>query len=540
MIKRYLLGLLFFVPAFALAQPSTDVTPVDEAAVAKLMDEGINHSEVMDILGWLTDVYGPRLTNSPQVGRASDYAAGKLKEWGLQNVEKHKWGPFGKGWELKRFALHASTPYTYFPVLGYPKAWSPGHKKPVKGEVIYLKIDSLNTLASYKGKVKGKFVLIGKVNTPEADWNPKASRMNDERLLGLANAAPVKPMQRQPNAAALAEARRNFEIAQFLLDEKPLAILDQSYRGWGGQVAISSATLPNDPSKSRFEQKRPWQKDAPEPINQISLAREHFGRMVRLLEKGVPVTMELEMNVEFQVKDDYDYNVIGEIPGTDPALKDEIVMLGAHIDSWHTGTGTTDNAAGTAAMMEAVRLIKKSGIQPKRTIRIGLWSGEEQGLLGSIAYVKDTFADKKGDFWSGDTVLAKPAHKNLAAYFNLDNGSGQIRGIYLQENEPLRAQFREWLKPFKDWKAATVSFSNTGGTDHQSFDNVGLPGFQFIQDPLEYGTLTHHSNMDLYERAEMQDMKRNAVIIASFVLQTANLAEKPARKTGRYVLIDAK
>lgn len=508
--------------------------PVDEAAVKKITEEGMERSQVMDVLSWLTDVYGPRLTNSPQMENASEYVVSKFKEWDLKNIQRHSWGPFGKGWELKRFSLHAQTPHGYFPVLGYPKAWSPGVKKPVKGEVIYLKIDSLNTLASYKGKVKGKFVLLGKMNEPEPDWKPKAARMDDARLLNLANAAPAKPFSRTPNAAALAQARKNYEIAQFLMDEKPLAILDQSYRGWGGQVAVSSATLPNDPSKSRLEQKRPWDADAPEPVNQISLAREHFGRLVRLVEKDVKVTLEMDFSAEYATKNLFDENLIAEIPGNDPVLKEEVVMLGAHLDSWHTGTGATDNAAGSAAMMEAIRIIAASGLKPARTIRIALWSGEEQGLYGSRAYVKDTFGERVND-----SLKIKPAYHRLSAYYNLDNGTGQIRGIYLQENEPLRNQFREWMTPFKDWNVSTVSFSNTGGTDHLAYDGINLPGFQFIQDPIEYSTLTHHSNMDLYERAQETDLKRNAVIIASFVFHTANLPEKLSRKPVRIPVVES-
>lgn len=523
--------ILFLMSIMCIA-PLAAAQSYHKEAVEAFKKIGIEESEAMETLSWLTDVYGPRLTNSPQLEKATQFAAEKLKSWGMKNVGLHKWGPFGKGWELKRFALHAQSEHSYFPVIAYPKAWSPGYKKPVKGEVVILKVDSLHTLDSYKGKLKGKFVLVDKPIEAEPQWEAKASRMSNDRLLGLANSIRNPgPRGGGDQVAALARARAAYEKAQFLMNEKPLAILDQSYRGWGGQVAVSSATLPSEPGLSFFERPRPWDLDAPEPIPQLSLAREHYGRMYRAVEKGVKVELEMDLRVAFYENDLYEVNVIGEIPGQDPELKDEVVMLGAHIDSWHTGTGATDNAAGSAAMLEAVRIIQKSGLKPKRTIRIALWTGEEQGLFGSIHYVEDVLAKKIGGFWTGDTVVAKKeTYDNFSAYYNLDNGTGQIRGIYLQENAQLELIFRDWFIPFLEWDAGTISAFNTGGTDHLAFDNVGLPGFQFIQDPIEYGTLTHHSNMDLYERIVPLDLKRNAVIIASFVYQTANLENKLPRK----------
>jgi Zn-dependent M28 family amino/carboxypeptidase len=246
----------------------------------------------------------------------------------------------------------------------------------------------------------------------------------------------------------------------------------------------------------------------------------------------------MELKVKMDQKDLFDYNIIGEIEGSDPDLKDEVVMLGAHFDSWHTGTGTTDNAAGSVVMLEAVRILKSLGLQPRRTVKIALWTGEEQGLFGSINYVEDTFAEKKGNFWTSDSIVIKSdEYDKFSAYYNLDNGVGQIRGVYLQQNENVRQIFREWLRPFSDWEAVTLSYNNTGGTDHLAFDNVGLPGFQFIQDPIEYSTLTHHSNMELYERAIEQDLQRNAAILASFVYLTAQMEEKLPRKESSYVIL---
>jgi len=524
---------MLFVSVSIIQAQSVNNPTVDQEFVEKIIKEGTENSHVMEYAGWLTDVYGPRLTNTPQLMRASEYVMETLKSNGVQDVNLHKWGPFGTGWTLKRFSLHATSPYAYFPVIAQPKAWSPGYESLQSGEAVYLKINSPDDYAKYRGQLAGKFVLIEEPVPSEPSFNPIASRRSVENLLQLANATriPARPsMAGGPNAGALARAQAAYEKAQFLMNEKPIAILDQSYRGWGGQVAVSGATLPADPSLGWSERPRPHQIDAPTPIPQISLAREHYGRIYRLLEKNIPVNIDMELEVEFQKDDLYGYNVIGDIKGTDTQVGDELVILGAHIDSWHTGTGATDNAAGSVVMMEVMRILKALDVQPKRTIRIALWSGEEQGLHGSLEYVREFFGSRGADWTSTGDVDLKPGHEKFSAYYNIDNGGGQVRGIHLQENEQLRELFRTWLTPFGDWDATTVSFANTGGTDHLSFDRVGLPGFQFIQDALEYSTFTHHSNMDTYERLIEQDLRRTAIIVATFVYHTAMLDERLPRK----------
>lgn len=534
-MRKYLMLLL--VALIAIPQvyaQSIDNPTVDQQMVEKIMKEGLENSHVMEYAGWLTDVYGPRLSNSPQLMRAQEYVMKTLGDLGVEEVHLHKWGPFGTGWTLKRFAMHVNTPYAYFPVIAQPKAWSPGYESLQSGEAVYLKIDSPEDYEKYRGKLAGKFVLTEEPVKAEPSFTPIASRRDAANLLQLANATRMPARVGQggggPNAAFLARAQSAYEKALFLMDEKPVAILDQSYRGWGGQVAVSGATLPSDPSLGWGERPRPHQADAPTPIPQISLAREHYGRIYRLLEKDIPVKIDMELEVEFQKDDLYGYNVIGDINGTDAEVGDEVVMLGGHIDSWHTGTGATDNGAGTIVMMEAMRILKAIGAEPRRTIRIGLWSGEEQGLHGSLQYVSEYFGSRGTNFGETGELELKPDYDKLSAYYNIDNGTGQARGIYLQENEQLRELFSTWLTPFRDWDASTVSFQNTGGTDHLSYDRVGLPGFQFIQDAVEYSTFTHHSNMDVYERLVEQDLQRTAIIVATFVYHTAMLDQRLPRK----------
>lgn len=526
--------LMFLAPA--LSGQSIQSPSVDTAVVNRLIEEGTQRSRIMDLAHQLTDVYGPRLTNSPQMKRANEVTLEMLREFGLENGGLHRWGPFGRGWELTRFAMHATTPYGYFPVTGFPKAWSSGHEGAVEGPVVHLKIEDASDLEAWRGKLSNSFVMVEYPAASEPAFEAVASRMEEDRLLRLANAAPPaaassgsSSRRRAANPAALAQAQTRYAVNRFLQEERPLAVLDYGYRGWYGQIALSSASLPVEPGTSWGDAPRPWTPGGPVPVPQVTLSREHYGRLFRLVESGVPVNLEMDLQVAYHEQDLYGYNTIAEIPGTDPKLRDEVVMLGAHLDSWHSATGATDNAAGSVVMLEAVRLLRAIGAAPRRTIRIALWSGEEQGLNGSREYVYDTFA-RPGSDGDGEWVRT-PDFEKFSAYYNIDNGTGQVRGVYLQGNEALRTLFRTWLEPFADWEAVTVSSSNTGGTDHLSFDRAGLPGFQFIQDPIEYGTMTHHSNQDSYERLVEQDLQRTAVIVASFVYHTAMLDERLPRKS---------
>ena len=497
-----LLAAVLRLPA-AAEWPTTEKVDLD--AVYRIKDEGLapQRSKVMDIESYLTDVYGPRLTGSPNIKEAADWAMKSLTEWGLVNVHLEKW-PFGRGWQNQRFVAAAVAPRAY-PIIGFPKAWTPGTNGPVTADAILAAIQTEKDFDTWRGKLRGKFVLTTPMREVGAQFTAPGRRYTDAELTDLAR-QPDPTLSRGrggPNAAQQEFQRtRN----QFFLDEGVVCTIDPG-RGDGGTFFVGSGGS-RDP------------KEPPVPP-QVVIAVEHYGRIARMLEKNIRVTLQMDIDNTFYNSDLDAFNVVGEIPGTDKA--DEIVMLGAHFDSWHSGTGATDNAAGSAVMLEAVRILKTTGLKMRRTVRIGLWGGEEQGLLGSKAYVKEHFADPA-------TMQLKPAHAKLAGYFNVDNGTGAIRGVYLQGNEAVAPIFQSWLEPFRNLGMTTLTIRNTGGTDHLSFDAVGLPGFQFVQDPVEYDTRTHHSNMDVYERIQPADMMHNAVIVASFVYHTANRDEKLPRK----------
>jgi len=522
----------------------------DTAAIEKIKEEGMKHSQLMDVLSYITDVSGARLTGSPNIKAAQEWAKQKLTEWGIQNAHLEAWGPFGRGWSLEGFSLNMVKPY-YVPLIAYPKAWSPSTNGALRGPVVYLDAKAESDLDKYKGKLKGAIVLLSPAREVKAHFTPDGRRLTEEDLLKLANADPPGAGGGGPRFQATPEQRAamllNNKKWEFIYSEGPAVVLEPG-RGDGGTIFVQSAQLsyPQDTPIEKRKQVR--DKDAPPIIPQAVVSVEHYNRLIRMLERGAAVQLEVNISAKYWDQDLMSYNVIGEIPGTD--LKDEIVMLGAHFDSWHSGTGATDNAAGSAVCMEAMRILQALGLKPRRTIRIGLWSGEEQGLLGSRAYVAEHFGKRLGPeprFGGGGPPGAgapqtPPAqqtppqfelradHEKLAGYFNLDNGTGKVRGVYMQNNEAVRPIFRAWLAPFRDMGAATLSISNTGGTDHLSFDAVGLPGFQFIQDEVEYDTRTHHSNQDVYDRIQEDDMKQAAVIMASFVYNTAMRDQKLPRK----------
>jgi carboxypeptidase Q len=486
---------------------------IDLATIQKIRDEGLQHSHVMDIAFHLTDASGNRLTASPGFNRAANWAKQQLADWGLVNAALDPWGDFGKGWELQKSYVALTAPY-YRPLIAYPKAWCGGTNGPKSASVLLISATDSAGLDRYKGQLAGK-ILIPEVNeTYNQSFKPDATRYTDEQLDSMAKVV-MKPVDTAEMRRRREQFRRGGNMAflntlrNMAQSEGAVAILSESPRGHDGTLFVQGGGA--------------YKADAPANFPDIVLTLEDYTSIVRLLKAGIPVTLDAEVATKFYTDDTKGYNVIAEIPGTDKKLKDEVVMLGGHLDSWHSATGATDNAAGCTVMMEAIRILKTLGVKPRRTIRIALWSGEEEGLLGSRGYVKKTFADPT-------TMQLLPAHEKFAGYFNIDNGTGKIRGIYLQGNEACRNIFTQWLQPFQDLGAATVTISNTGGTDHQSFDAVGLPAFQFIQDEIEYSTRTHHTNMDSYEHLREDDLKQIATIVAAFVYNTAQRDEKLPRK----------
>jgi carboxypeptidase Q len=491
------------------AQQATEKVDLD--AVYKIKQEGFQNSKAMEIMSWLTDVYGPRLTNSPGFRQAGDWAVKEMTSWGLANVKLEPFGPFGRGWSNNKFYMMATTPGGSFPVTGYPQAWTAGTNGSVSGEATLAVVETPEDITKFKGQLKGKIVLTTAMRDVPALWESPARRYTDTELRDLERETDASGRGgRGGRGGGRGGAGQSFAQTRmkFFKDEGVLALVNAG-RGDGGTVFVQGgqgvgSRQPNEDLG----------------LPSVTIAVENYGRIVRTLEKKMLVRIELEIKNSF-TDDIMSFNVVGEIPGTDKA--DELVMLGAHFDSWHGGTGATDNAAGSAVMMEAMRILKQSGLRLRRTVRIGLWGGEEQGLLGSRAYVTEHFANR------ADMVL-KPAHAKFSSYYNVDNGTGAIRGVYLQGNEAGAPIFEAWMKPFHNLGMTTLTIRDTGGTDHQSYDAVGLPGFQFIQDPVEYNSRTHHSNMDVYERIQESDMKQNAVIVASFVYHAANREEKLPRK----------
>lgn len=487
-------------------------------AEAKIRKEGLEHSKVMEIAFHLTDVSGPRLTNSPGFFRAANWAKDELIKMGLVNVAIEPWGDFGTGWEQTRCYVAMTDPY-YAPFIAIPRAWTgstPG-KKIMNSEVMLIKAkDSAELYQNYSGKIKGKIVMMYSNDTLRPSFTPDGQRFTEEQLKKMADSKTDTAQRRgarnlSPEAMAARRQQQSLtrQLNGFYNKEQPALVLSMNGRGNDGTLFVQNGGSVDKGAENNYA----W----------VMLSSDDYLRVQRLVMAGKPVKMEADVKTKFYDTDIKGYNVIAEIPGTDPVLKDEIVMLGGHLDSWQGATGATDNAAGCAVMMEVVRILKSTGLQPKRTIRIALWSAEEQGLHGSRNYVKNHFADP------ADMIL-KPDHAKVSAYYNLDNGTGKVRGIYLQGNDAAGPIFTKWLEPFKDLDAKTVTIDNTGGTDHLAFDAIGIPGFQFIQDEIEYDTRTHHTNMDTYDHLVPADLKQASTIIAAFVFNTAQLDQKIPRK----------
>ena len=503
----------FAVVALAICCTSSALAQerVDEATLARIRMEGFQHSQVMDTLSWLTDVHGPRLHNSPQLQKAGEWARDQLTRWGLQRAALEPYTHPGRGWVMDRFSVEMTAPQ-YMRVIAYPKAWSPAIAGTLAGTPVIVDVKSKADFERYKGKLKGAIVMNGRPSRTEIGFEPEATRLTPEDLAKQAKQQDVAPAGFDGRPQGYWEDEEEFDAAI----QKAVDVW-KFFASEGVAAVITPSRISEDVSVDGFYDEI-WKPTYPGFV----FSREHYGRIMRMLDKQQPVTLTLSLATHF-IDQVQPFNVVAEIPGTDPALASEVVLIGGHLDSWHSGTGATDNGAGSAAVMEAMRILKTLDLKPRRTIRMALWSGEEEDYFGSMGYVEQHFADVK-------TMALKPEHATLAAYFNLDNGAGRIRGVNLQGNEMVRPIFEAWMKPFGYLGATTLTSMNTGGTDHMVFDAVGLPGFQFIQDPLNYETKVHHSNLDVYEQVIPDDLEQASVVLAGFAWQAAQRDEKLPRK----------
>ncbi|HZP47693.1 MAG TPA: M20/M25/M40 family metallo-hydrolase [Vicinamibacterales bacterium] len=494
---------------------------IDYATIGKIRDEGLTRSQVMDHVAWLSDVYGPRLTGSPAMQQASEWAMKQFRDWGLANVHQERW-KFGKGWSLVRFSAQLVEPQVQT-IVGYPREWSSGTRGTITADVVRVQIATDNDFDKYRGTLAGKIVLTQPERRVRMYEGPNILRM-DDRWTREAEETPVPAARPGGGRGAAAQAFRD-KVEAFYASEGVVATLD---RGSDSDMADGGSTLSwqqQHPDGGTVFPSGGFARDerAGTAVPGVTLAVEHYNRLVRLLDKGL--RPKVELNVETKYYDEgagmNGINTIAELPGTD--LASEVVLLGAHLDSHPYATGATDNATGSAAMMEAVRILKAVGVRPRRTIRVALWGGEEQGLLGSKAYV----AEHLGDV---ETMTLKPEQAKLAAYFNSDNGSGKVRGVWMQSNLAVRPVFEQWIAPLKDLGVTILSPRSVAQTDHVSFDNIGVPAFQFLVDRLEYNSRTHHSNMDTFDRVQRDDMVQQATVIAAFAYDAAMRDEKLPRK----------
>jgi carboxypeptidase Q len=503
----------------------------DEAIVSRIWQEEIDHSQVMRIVSYLSDVIGPRIPGSPEIQRAYEWTAEKFKEWGMSNVAIEPCGEFGPGWSNKFISVHLISP-SYQPIIAYPVPWTTSTLGKIKGEPIYVQIDTKEDLEKYRGKLEGAIILTKAPRETPPTFTPSAIRMSEEDLKKLAETPiPIRPEEREEFQEELSWE----ELEDFFRSEGVGVLVEPSdpRRRDYGTVRVDAYDGDGRNHKKRDQNPR------------IVMAAEHYARIFRIMSHRVPVELEIEVVNEFYEETPQIYNVVAEIPGTDK--KEEIVMLGAHIDSWAAGTGAVDNASGCAVVMEAMRILKEIGVTPRRTIRAALWSAEEQGYYGSRAYVSKHFGDtdtkKLADpNWNGDeeswrnplenasSLVLTPDYDKLSGYFNYDNGSGKILGVYLQENFAVQPIFEEWIKPLRGLGVTTLALQSTDETDHVPFDWIGLSAFQFIQDEIDYSTRIHHTNQDVYDHCVPEDLIQSAIVMASFIYHAAMCEDQLPRK----------
>ncbi len=503
------------VVLLSLAVPAAAEEPLDLAALQRLRDEGFRSSRVMETLGYLTDVIGPRLTGSPQMKQANEWTRDQLTAAGFKDARLEEWGPFGLGWSLEQVSVRLVRP-SVAPLVAWPKAWTPGTEGPVRGLAVLAPIEGEADFAEWKGKLAGRIVLASKPAEFKELDKPLSQRYDDKQLAEEA-AYDIGGGPREQRMARWRSMRKKLEaVRAFLEAEQPLAVVECSDR-WPGVVRVQGGG-------SR-------EKDKPRGVPYLVMAPEHYNRLARLLERRQEVELELDVRATFHDQDPMAYNTLADLPGGE--RKDEVVMLGAHLDSWHAGTGGNDNAAGSAVVLEAARLLASLGQRPRRTIRVALWSGEEQGLLGSRAWVAKHLASRPeatdDEPYKGALEL-KPEHARFAGYFNIDGGSGRVRGFHVQDNVAAAPVIEQWLRPVRDLGVTTTSVNSDGSTDHVPFDRAGVPAFNAIQDELDYETLTHHTNLDTYDHARREDLMQASVVMAWMAWQAANRPEPLPRK----------
>ena len=512
---------------------SADAQPAREALdlnmYQRIRDEGFDHSHIMEYASALMDGIGPRLTGSPNLKRANDWTRDQFRAMGCTNAHLEDWGEFGLGWRQLNTWMRMTAPDTAV-FIAQALPWSPASRGPLSGQVVIIEAKELKDLEKYRGKLAGKIVFFGAMRDVKPVEKPLVKRDEADDLKKLED-FPIRVGEKREDFVANFVKELSFKekAGEFFAQEHALAIALPSRDGRDG--GGSGGTIFDDGGAGMgwFT----YQRDHAERLPIVVTAIENYGRVYRLLKANVPVSVEMNVETEFTGQHEHGYDTIAEIPGTDPALKDQVVMVGGHLDSWASGTGATDNGAGTVVAMEVMRILNALHVQPRRTIRVALWTGEEEGEFGSFGYVKQHFGYvplssapdqlEIPEFLRkpGGPVEVKPEQAKISGYFNVDNGSGKIRGVYLQENAAVASIFKQWMEPLADLGVGTLTMRNTGGTDHEAFDAIGIPGFQFIQDPLDYGSRTHHSNMDVYERLQPADLAQAAVVEAIFVYNTA-------------------
>ncbi len=517
-------------------QPTTE--SIDLNAYNAIREEGLQHSHVMDYAGGLADGIGPRLTGSPNMAKANAWTRDQLTKMGCVNAHLEDWGEFGMGWQQLNTWVRMTEPDTAV-FVAQATPWSPSTNGPVTAQAISAVINEESDIAKYKGKLSGKIVLLGPMRDVPVPDKPFFERDSDQDLKDL-ESLPVQAGDPDRQARIDERTKRTKltnKVIQLLAEEKVAGVIVPSRDGGnGGGTGIifddNGAALGLTP----------YHRDTAVPFPVVVAQIESYGRVFRLLENHVPVSIEMNVETKFTGDHEHGFDTVAEIPGTDPQLKDEIVMVGGHLDSWIAGTGATDNGAGSIVALEVMRILNSLKVKPKRTIRIALWSGEEQGLFGSKGYVTQHFGSfplstapdqmELPEFLrkAGGPLALKPEQKLISAYFNVDNGTGKIRGIYTQGNAAVDSIFAQWMAPLKDLGVTTITNRDTGGTDHLSFDAVGIPGFQFIQDSMDYGSRTHHSDMDTYEHLQAADLKQIAVVEAIFVYNAAMREQMIPRK----------